>query len=257
MCGHSLCSDCTDGQAGSEGKSSEGNRNSLSLQKQQVRGQGNERKEGIFIFLSVCVCVCYRNILQLIQPFEEENQFLLVFKKMHGGLSDRQEHLGSQLSFLFHPRSPVGPHTEKKEVCGERGSRGDKGSGHSSGFPPRERSRTQRPQTSECSLSQQGPGERFIETNILLAKKLSVSLYFHQITPVRICDFDLSSMVVNPATPTKTPILFTPVGSAEFMAPEVVETFTGDAFSYDKKCDLWSLGVSFLPPYSSSCLLAN
>ena len=27
------------------------------------------------------------------------------------------------------------------------------------------------------------------------------------------------------------------------MAPEVVETFRGDVFSYDKKCDLWSLGV--------------
>ena len=65
-----------------------------------------------------------------------------------------------------------------------------------------------------------------------------------QITPVRICDFDLSSMVISPATPTKTPVLFTPVGSAEFMAPEVVETFRGDVFSYDKKCDLWSLGVS-------------
>ncbi|CAI8030414.1 MAP kinase-interacting serine/threonine-protein kinase 1 [Geodia barretti] len=66
-------------------------------------------------------------------------------------------------------------------------------------------------------------------------------------------------MVVNPATPTKTPILFTPVGSAEFMAPEVVETFTGDAFSYDKKCDLWSLGVmlymmlSGRPPFSGRC----
>lgn len=34
------------------------------------------------------------------------------------------------------------------------------------------------------------------------------------------------------------------VGSAEFMAPEVVEMFTGDAFAYDKKCDLWSLGVT-------------
>ena len=75
-------------------------------------------------------------------------------------------------------------------------------------------------------------------------------LICYQIIPVRICDFDLSSMVVNPATPTKTPILFTPVGSAEFMAPEVVETFTGDVFSYDKKCDLWSLGVSS-PPSSS------
>ena len=51
-------------------------------------------------------------------------------------------------------------------------------------------------------------------------------------------------MVVNPATPNKTPVLFTPVGSAEFMAPEVVDTFRGDVFSYDKKCDLWSLGVS-------------
>lgn len=61
---------------------------------------------------------------------------------------------------------------------------------------------------------------------------------------MRICDFDLSSMVVNPATPNKTPVLFTPVGSAEFMAPEVVETFRGDVFSYDKKCDLWSLGVN-------------
>ena len=27
------------------------------------------------------------------------------------------------------------------------------------------------------------------------------------------------------------------------MAPEVVGTFRGEVFSYDKKCDLWSLGV--------------
>ena len=76
---------------------------------------------------------------------------------------------------------------------------------------------------------------------------------------MRICDFDLSSMVTSAATPTKTPVLFTPVGSAEFMAPEVIETFTGDAFSYDKKCDLWSLGVmvymmlSGKPPFSGQC----
>lgn len=34
-----------------------------------------------------------------------------------------------------------------------------------------------------------------------------------------------------------------PVGSAEFMAPEVVDTFVGDRLKYDKKCDMWSLGV--------------
>ena len=34
------------------------------------------------------------------------------------------------------------------------------------------------------------------------------------------------------------------VGSVEFMAPEVVESLVGvEANSYDKRCDLWSLGV--------------
>uniref|UniRef100_A0A915LAY3 Protein kinase domain-containing protein n=1 Tax=Romanomermis culicivorax TaxID=13658 RepID=A0A915LAY3_ROMCU len=35
------------------------------------------------------------------------------------------------------------------------------------------------------------------------------------------------------------------VGSAEFMAPEVVGAFMGRSLSYDKRCDLWSLGVIF------------
>ena len=69
-----------------------------------------------------------------------------------------------------------------------------------------------------------------------------------QVVPVRICDFDLSSTIVPTSstqnTPISTPMLHTPVGSAEFMAPEVVGTFLGDGFSYDKKCDLWSLGVT-------------
>ena len=60
-------------------------------------------------------------------------------------------------------------------------------------------------------------------------------------------------------TPSTTPLLLTPVGSAEFMAPEVVEAFLGDNFSYDKKCDLWSLGVMVFmmlcghPPFYGEC----
>ena len=72
------------------------------------------------------------------------------------------------------------------------------------------------------------------------------SLTIMKVTPVCICDFDLASMTpsaVHTPTTTPTPVLLTPVGSAEYMAPEVVGTFTGDAFSYDRKCDLWSLGV--------------
>jgi MAP kinase interacting serine/threonine kinase len=43
------------------------------------------------------------------------------------------------------------------------------------------------------------------------------------------------------------------------MAPEVVEAFVGDSCSYDKRCDLWSLGViSYIllcgyPPFYGHC----
>lgn len=49
------------------------------------------------------------------------------------------------------------------------------------------------------------------------------------------------------------------VGSAEFMAPEVVELFVGESNHYDKRCDLWSLGVIVYillcgyPPFSGNC----
>lgn len=50
------------------------------------------------------------------------------------------------------------------------------------------------------------------------------------------------------------------VGSAEYMAPEVVETFIGDDCNYyDKRCDMWSLGVvTYIllcgyPPFYGNC----
>jgi len=33
------------------------------------------------------------------------------------------------------------------------------------------------------------------------------------------------------------------VGSADFMAPEVVDVWLDRAWSYDKRCDIWSLGT--------------
>lgn len=50
------------------------------------------------------------------------------------------------------------------------------------------------------------------------------------------------------------------MGSAEFMAPEVVSLFAGSAAAhYDKRCDLWSLGViAYIllcgyPPFRANC----
>ncbi|NWS61488.1 MKNK2 kinase, partial [Chunga burmeisteri] len=72
------------------------------------------------------------------------------------------------------------------------------------------------------------------------------------------------------ALPHRSPILWGPCagvhpclspqcGSAEYMAPEVVEAFNEEASIYDKRCDLWSLGVilyimlSGYPPFVGHC----
>merc|ERR1719334_2311288 len=82
-------------------------------------------------------------------------------------------------------------------------------------------------------------------------------------SPVKLCDFDLCSEA---SIEISTPRLLTPVGSVEYMAPEVVDTFLIDDYEdddesicYTKKCDLWSLGVIMYillcgyAPFSGSC----
>jgi len=103
-------------------------------------------------------------------------------------------------------------------------------------------------------LHQKGIAHRDLKPeNILCAHPDSVS-------PVKICDFDLGSgVILQESSPVSTPELLTPVGSAEFMAPEVVGAFIGQAIYYDKRCDLWSLGViAYMllcgyPPFYGSC----
>ena len=91
----------------------------------------------------------------------------------------------------------------------------------------------------------------------------------HSPCPVKLCDFDLCSDPTN--ITITTPDLLTPVGSLEYMAPEVVNTFImcddlldsddedEDLMSYNKSCDMWSLGIIMYillcgyAPFSGNC----
>jgi len=77
-------------------------------------------------------------------------------------------------------------------------------------------------------------------------------------TDVKICDFDLGGQKLDYPY-LSTPLMDSPVGSAEFMAPEVVSLFEGHRTFYDKSCDMWSLGVLIYimiygkPPFTGRC----
>ncbi|XP_007480284.1 MAP kinase-interacting serine/threonine-protein kinase 1 isoform X1 [Monodelphis domestica] len=164
-------------------------------------------------------CQGNKNILELIEFFEDNERFYLVFEKLQGG------------SILTH--------IQKRKHFNER-----------------EASRVVRDVS--CALDflhTKGIAHRDLKPENILCESPS------EVSPVKICDFDLGSGVKlnNSCTPITTPELTTPCGSAEYMAPEVVEVFTEEATFYDKRCDLWSLGVvlyimlSGYPPFVGHC----
>ncbi|XP_044297347.1 MAP kinase-interacting serine/threonine-protein kinase 1 isoform X2 [Varanus komodoensis] len=164
-------------------------------------------------------CQGNKNILELIEFFEDNARYYLVFEKLHGG------------SILAH--------IQKQKHFNER-----------------EASRVVK--DIACALDflhTKGIAHRDLKPENILCESPN------KVSPVKICDFDLGSGVkLNSAcTPITTPELTTPCGSAEYMAPEVVEVFTEEATFYDKRCDLWSLGVilyimlSGYPPFVGNC----
>merc|ERR1719236_156294 len=168
-------------------------------------------------------CKGHPNIIQLIEYFEEPDRFYLVFEKIHGG--QLLDHIQNRVRF-----------TEK------------------------EASYVIRDLASALQfLHKKGIAHRDLKPENVLCE------YEDQLCPVKLCDFDLGSGIKfnsQLTSPISTPALMTPVGSAEFMAPEVVEAFmddTEDDFKYDKRCDLWSLGVMMYillcgyPPFSGNC----
>ncbi|XP_078054525.1 MAP kinase-interacting serine/threonine-protein kinase 2b [Mustelus asterias] len=164
-------------------------------------------------------CQGHRNILELIEFFEDEDKFYLVFEKMKGGSVlthiHRRKHFNErEASVVVH------------EIASALDFLHNKGMAH----------RDLKPENILCENPE-------------------------QLSPVKICDFDLGSGIKlnGDCSPISTPELLTPCGSAEYMAPEVVEAFNEEATIYDKRCDLWSLGVilyimlSGYPPFVGNC----
>ena len=162
------------------------------------------------------MCSGQDNIIQLVEFFEEEDKFYLVFEKLHGG--------------------PLLEHIQRRKCLTE----------------------------AEASLIVRSLAEalQFLHSRGIAHRDVKpdnvLCVSAEDATRVKLCDFDLCS---DPAysrgvASLTTPSLSTPVGSLEYMAPEVVNTFLEDecdeeydeteddeSLRYNKKCDTWSLGV--------------
>uniref|UniRef100_A0A673AKY2 non-specific serine/threonine protein kinase n=1 Tax=Sphaeramia orbicularis TaxID=375764 RepID=A0A673AKY2_9TELE len=164
-------------------------------------------------------CQGHSNILELVEFFEEEDKFYLVFEKLRGG--SILAHIHKRLHFSEQEASVV-----VQDIASALDFLHNKGMAH----------RDLKPENILCESAD-------------------------KISPVKICDFDLGSGIKlnSDSSPISTPELLTPCGSAEYMAPEVVEAFSEEATIYDKRCDLWSLGVilyimlSGYPPFVGRC----
>lgn len=151
------------------------------------------------------LCRGHPHIIQLIEYFEEDDHFYLIFEKISGG--------------------PLLTHIQKR-VC----------------FTEAEASAIIKNLAEAIKhLHKQGIAHRDIKPDNILCVMNNTPC------PVKLCDFDLCSKA---SIDVSTPRLLTPVGSVEYMAPEVVDTFLIDDYydeeeevTYNKKCDLWSLGI--------------
>merc|ERR1739844_253956 len=168
------------------------------------------------------LCKGQNNIIQLIEYFEEPKHFYLIFEKINGG--SLLNHIQQRINFKEAEVSKI-----IKDLA-----------------------------EAIKHLHQQGIAHRDIKLDDVLCVNANSPC------PVKLCDFDLCSEIRNDVS---TPQLLTPVGSLEYMAPEVVDAFIIDDYDdddedyigYNKKCDLWSLGIIMYvllcgyAPFSGNC----
>merc|ERR1711910_129554 len=133
-------------------------------------------------------CQGHPNIIQLIEYFEETERFYLIFEKVSGG--QLLDHIQRRKYFTEQEAAYI-----ITDVASALEFLHSKGIAH----------RDLKPENVLC-------------------------VYRDRLTPVKLCDFDLGSGIKfnSGGGSDTTPLLLTPVGSAEFMAPEIVEAFIED-----------------------------
>lgn len=167
-------------------------------------------------------CQSSDNILHLVELFEDDEKFYLIFELIRGGsLEARIAEVGDK------------GRLQEKSV---------KSLVHSIA-------------SALQFLHAKGIAHRDIKpANILLPNP-------NTLEGAKLCDFDLASRSRS-AEFRGDLCMSSPVGSAEFMAPEVVAAFTAhddQRVKYDQSCDVWSLGViaysllSGKPPFEGYC----
>jgi MAP kinase interacting serine/threonine kinase len=152
-------------------------------------------------------CRGHKNIIQLIEYFEEPNRFCLVFEKINGG--QLLDHIQNRVKFTELEASLV-----IKDIASALQFLHKKGIAH----------RDLKPENVSFKID----WKSINALNCYLKSLQVLCVYEDQLCPVKICDFDLGSGIKftsDLTSPISTPALLTPVGSAEFMAPEVVEAF--------------------------------
>ncbi|CAI2334060.1 unnamed protein product [Caenorhabditis sp. 36 PRJEB53466] len=171
------------------------------------QGEKHSRKRIIREVNIFNTCKGHPNIVQLVDWFEDDTSFYLVMEKIRGG--PLLQHILQHGYFTEEEARRV-----TKDIASALKFMHDLGIAH----------RDVKPENILCTDP-------------------------HQVSPVKLCDLDLASQRPPHSEShqlsqvASEPDLASPVGSAEFMAPEVVDAFVGDALKYDKKCDTWSLGV--------------
>jgi len=163
------------------------------------------------------LCQGRKEIIQMVEYFEEASDFYLVFEKANGG----------PLLGQIQRRNNF---TEQEAVKVIRDLASALAFLHGKGIAHRDL----KPENVLCVGTGDDNDDDFL--------------------PIKLCDFDLCSAVYQTIS---TPKLQSPVGSVEYMAPEVVQAFAFDMdifdydsdeedgleLTYDKRCDLWSLGI--------------